>query len=574
MEISSEIKSTSVSTSQNTETDKPRLQEGASITAEIKNIKKDQVTLKLENGQTLTANVKGGTVQAGVGEVQNFTVHYENGKLTLELKQQPIAQMQKNAIMDLLMSLGLKPSPENLKKALALLDNQLPINKDNLQKLNQSMKLLGVEIGSKEISKATFFLKNDVPITAKNAEAVNNYSNGNTKILNQLENILKSVAQMPDGALKQNLLKALSGETQATTTSQPQSSQSQTAQTTQAPQAQQNTTPQTTATAQIVQTPTAAETIAKTSTETPTIKPEIKPETVSKFIAENPELAKKMSEAIKNNMPIKDTINLLKAELLKAEPQAQGELKETLKQALREIAKDSPEQLKLLEADEFFTEEASMKQDTKSVETRRSEIFENIRQKLRFNPENSNPKDIDKFLNELKEKIEAATQELHKNPSASNEKLLKEFTSIKENLEFTNHMKNNVFLQLPIVVHNHPTNGEIFIFNNKNNQKKSGNANSALVALDTVSMGRFEVYVQKQGRAVHCQFRLRDENVEKLVKANTAKLKDLLGSFNFTLESCSYKKLEEPFTLISEQTSILQQENSTSQNRMAFDYRT
>ena len=104
-------------------------------------------------------------------------------------------------------------------------------------------------------------------------------------------------------------------------------------------------------------------------------------------------------------------------------------------------------------------------------------------------------------------------------------------------------------MQLPIMVNHQAFNTALYVGKNSKKNKKSENNSSALIALDTAFMGHFETYVQKNGQAIRCQFRLENDRIEQLVRANIHKLDSLLREYQYALEAFTFLIGSEPFSL-------------------------
>ncbi|MCL2457077.1 MAG: flagellar hook-length control protein FliK, partial [Defluviitaleaceae bacterium] len=86
----------------------------------------------------------------------------------------------------------------------------------------------------------------------------------------------------------------------------------------------------------------------------------------------------------------------------------------------------------------------------------------------------------------------------------------------------------------------------------KDGKKSAGGSeiSSALIALDTAAMGRFETYVQKNSRAINCQFRLENDEIVRAVRENIHKLDALLRAGGYSLEHFSFLPPDEPYNLL------------------------
>ncbi len=171
---------------------------------------------------------------------------------------------------------------------------------------------------------------------------------------------------------------------------------------------------------------------------------------------------------------------------------------------------------------------------------------------LKFSPKNLDIKDLEEFLNNTKNKLEEALKTLENSKVPGAKELGEQLTVAKESMEFTSQLKENVFLQIPLSINSHETNGELLVFNNKAGGKnKNKKATSVIVGLDTENLGRFETYIKKEDKKIDLQFRLEDDRVINLVKSNMSSLEELLSAKNLKIESIQFKKIENPFTIIS-----------------------
>jgi len=176
-----------------------------------------------------------------------------------------------------------------------------------------------------------------------------------------------------------------------------------------------------------------------------------------------------------------------------------------------------------------------------------------LTQSLTFAMRNTEPKDADKFLNQMRERLDAATAELSKHTGPEAEKISRDVAQIKDNLDFMNQlgnqMKTAVYMQIPVPMQSGAATAELLVFRDKKAKNKGGSS-SALIGLDTAYLGRFEAFVQKIGGDVSCQFRLESERVEKLVRGKLPELGELLRAHGYTV-GFSFKQLDEKFTVLS-----------------------
>ena len=98
----------------------------------------------------LSENIYG---QSSDNNIQNEN-SYDTQNNTEIQKTQP-KRTEQSEIENTLKSLGFKTNDENVKMVNTLINNDLPITKSNLQKLNQTLKLMG-ENSEKELLEKIF----------------------------------------------------------------------------------------------------------------------------------------------------------------------------------------------------------------------------------------------------------------------------------------------------------------------------------------------------------------------------------------------------------------------------------
>ncbi len=178
--------------------------------------------------------------------------------------------------------------------------------------------------------------------------------------------------------------------------------------------------------------------------------------------------------------------------------------------------------------------------------------------------------EVDDFFQETTTKFEKLLQQLQTKDDDASKELFNKLVDTKDKMDFGNHIKNNVFLQLPLNINNHKTNGELTIFKDKR-KKGCKDVSSALISLDTKSLGIFETFVQKQNNNLNLQFRLENKNVEALVKKHLNDLKSTLNSLRYNIENISFKTAEQSFSIITAEKDLKQLELNVSSNNTTFD---
>lgn len=163
--------------------------------------------------------------------------------------------------------------------------------------------------------------------------------------------------------------------------------------------------------------------------------------------------------------------------------------------------------------------------------------------------------EIDDFFEETTTKFEKLLQELQKRGDDTSKELFDKLVNTKDKMDFSNHIKTNIFLQLPLNINEHKTNGELTIFKDKR-KKGTSEVSSALISLDTLNLGVFETFIQKHRNNVNLQFRLDNENVKKLVQENIEALHTTLSALRYNVESITFKTVEQSFSILNNENDL------------------
>lgn len=102
-----------------------------------------------------------------------------------------------------LQAYGFKVTEENMAMLALMLDNAIPLTKENVMRMNQALKL------TDSPEKALFLLQNGIRLTQANAEQLDGLTEGRTRITEQLTRLLEAVAELKDPGLRSQLLRIL-----------------------------------------------------------------------------------------------------------------------------------------------------------------------------------------------------------------------------------------------------------------------------------------------------------------------------------------------------------------------------
>lgn len=555
----------------------------AELKGEIVNMSKDSVSIKLPGGDVVSGKMDS-FPDAKIGDMVKFTATTgQDGEHTLHVLSKSMTEAKNAMTLNALTAANLKPTQENIKLVNILLESNLPINKESLMSLSNVVKYSGAA----ELPKALFLLKNNILPTMPAMERLGEYINNNIKLSSQLEQLAKSIMEMPDGAEKQKLLAVLSealGEAEATAGESPAEKTLQNA------GKDGNTTdglpqkaPNATETAANAQAPTSAN-LAEQLKTTPL---------GTEFFRTVFEGAAEAAEHLKNHPLPKEAQQLLEA--------SAGELKEQLGQLSESIkdgsitkeqatdllkalpggeklvaALDTDDKLKsflltLAEKDGTLEESTQKATDARELIDRGAK---KIAQRLSFSLDGAvSEEKLEKVFDGLKDKLSLIAKTLDGGKDADH--IRQNMEDIKDNLKFVDRFKNDPFMQIPLVLNEQQKQAELFVFSGKHGKNKKKLSQSALLSLDLASLGHFETYIRRDDRSIACQFRLADEEISDLVRAHIDKLDALLKEKGYRLDNISFVQTDEKFTLSDNEPNAEEDTLSAEERlgRFSFDSR-
>ena len=176
------------------------------LKGEIKDLNQDSAVVELPDGTRLSGKLSGNS-QVKIGLEITFSTKYEDGKLVMQVEEEPISDSQKKLFSDVLKSNGFKETPENLKMLQDMIEHNMPLRKESISKYNQTLKAVGTE----NVPKAIFFIENDIRAGLKNTEILDGYLSGETKFSKQLSELSRLIADLEPSPTKDELLTRFAG---------------------------------------------------------------------------------------------------------------------------------------------------------------------------------------------------------------------------------------------------------------------------------------------------------------------------------------------------------------------------
>lgn len=164
--------------------------------------------------------------------------------------------------------------------------------------------------------------------------------------------------------------------------------------------------------------------------------------------------------------------------------------------------------------------------------------------------------ELNNYSENFTKKLNNIQSEINSVQSPVSNEISSEIKNIMNNLEFSSQFKDTTYFQIPIIINNNQTTAELYIFKNKTKNKNS-KSSSAVLSLDLAFLGHFEAYISKAERNISCQFKTENKNIEKLISSKISDLNNALKNYNYNLKQVTFKELDEKFTVISKEPSLI-----------------
>lgn len=175
---------------QNSQTsDLLKLLSGDVFSGKILNIINNQVQINVGDGQIINARL-GESMNFNIGDNIIFQVKDNNGK-QITIKPMQLRDQSLEIVGKALESADLQPTERNIQIVKALIDNQMPIDKQSINNIiSQLNQYKGVDIDS-----LVLLNKYEIPVNQESINGFFDYSTGNHKLSQAVENIATQIPE-------------------------------------------------------------------------------------------------------------------------------------------------------------------------------------------------------------------------------------------------------------------------------------------------------------------------------------------------------------------------------------------
>ena len=544
------------------------LSKGQVFSGQVTNISPGELTLELENGQTMTAKYDNNS-ELSIGDGARFKVIDRNdGQITIKTLQS--GNTLENVVYKALDASGLPFSPKNEELITALLKNEYPVSKQMINgMLQQSLK-------NPDISMTNLVLMNKagLDINPESTKMFEMYSNGRTEfaaatkqnfndMLGMIEGLLADgnvegsatiAAKMLDifniGKEPDELVLALAAndDTNSTVTMADNLAlilDNITSDKTTLPNSDLIDDKDKTGTAYL-------------STDSPVssiLNEEQRLEIFTLFENADTEVdAAKLQNLIKGSINISDL-----SELLKTLPEAeQAKLEPMMKQVTDFVGKELtvsddvlagflPESATLGEAAEHIKNlltTTSVPPEIKQALLRSDDFHKTLKMLMHtdwtLSAEELTEKDaVTNLYKRMDEQIDRLKSLADNTSGSASAKLSADLGQTKQNMNFMNDMKQIYnFVELPIRMNGQTATGDLYVYSDKHRKRISGeNGISCLLHLDMASLGRMNIRIELNEGQVSTRFFLKDDDSGKLIAKHLSELDAAMTKQGFTPRS-------------------------------------
>ncbi len=155
--------------------------------------------------------------------------------------------------------------------------------------------------------------------------------------------------------------------------------------------------------------------------------------------------------------------------------------------------------------------------------------------------------DIDKTLGKIAKSIEFLQNLMYSVDGSSNTEIEKALKDLMSSLEFQNQMnKNNLVLQLPIMMSEYAKNLQLFVMNQKKGSKKIDPKDmSLLLNIDTKNMENVNIYISVKNNKAAIKFGVKEQKHRTIIENRSNDLIDLMQEVGYDIKNLSFRVDEE-----------------------------
>ena len=483
---------------------------GQLIKGKVLDLRDCDIRLLLSDGSILKGTIDP-TIPLTIGEQATLIVEQNTDKLYLRLQPKDVFDSYDTTIDKALEEAMLPKNEKNLTVVHTLLKYGMSIDKNNILSMLRQSSMF------REISIETLAIMNkyQIPMTQTNATQLEIYRNYEFRLLNQSEQLTALIK------------KALTDDTKPESISQFMKS----LQIARVASFEDGLTPITQGFEQTSPPPDIIHDNMSSATQNPLWKADVHTD-----INSNVNVNVNIKEASHVNSSQSDTTTLLTSHNPTEDYHQNPNMSQQVKSSLvNSDISNVPNSMLFL--DPFNPK------DMQLLEQWLSDKFTLSLDKLR--QQDSIPKfyeEVESLLNQLQSIFKEQWKD---NTTEAKSNVLSQLTQMKENLDFIKTMNQLYgYVQLPMMLTEHTTHGELFVYTNKKQLRTENGEVSVLLHLDMSYLGPIDVHLSLIGRQVKAKISLEEESSLNLVKQHLPDLETALQKKGFQIIT-QFEKLEQ-----------------------------
>lgn len=479
--------------------------QGQLLRGQVLDLRAKQIMVLLENGATVTARTEG-TLNLSIGQNARFLVaQTTEDQILLKLAQEE-TQEENPMIEKALAAANIIRTDRNVAIVTELLAHQQPVTEKNIR------HYLSLSTKHPELPVKNLILMDlhHIPVTKENVEQFSNYHDRNGKLLTQAQAMLKGLTEtidkLPEGTLKQETLQELAKLMEHGSAAGSSASDHA-----------RNSLPDNVLDA-------LPKTNVVTENGTTSTNPLIAQTTQRSGSAEGTFSASEAAfpdnqtgTAVPANP---DGVSDMSQDFLAAQQQLQNTA----------TTSDTPSDTTSSIIHKLLSERTDRPD--------RDSIMKEFLNSFLLEPEDiADPEKVQKYYNELNEKLDKLEQLTQKLAESTKEPASEAPKQMRSNLSFMESI-NQVFpyVQLPLKFREAPAHGELYVYEKKRALKPSDTL-SALLHLELENLGTTDIFVTLSGHHVTTRFSMTDKESGDLIRSEMPKLTEALAAKGYTLQS-------------------------------------
>ncbi len=509
-----------------------QLKEGQTVKGEVIDSGRGHVTIKLDNGDVMSAKLLG-TNHYAIGDQVSLIVEEAEGESVVLSGGEQGEKGLLDRLTTILKEADLPGTDSNISILRHMIEQKMPVDKESLR----HMVRLTQKFPEASQKMLTFLQKNDLPVSERSIAQMQLLSDGEQPLLKSMANLISELSY-------EDISKAIvsdKGSDQLVLLDQLMSSiNSDDA----AVAAQKDLTkmiqltelksmmpvPMDTSQQDII----ANEEIISNEPPIDSFKPISGEVTVGEIV-----MSKDLSL-------LEDILHKAQSDLLES-GQGNGKLFPGSESTLSNVS--------MIQLNEWLLVQESIPESLRTFlgELKASASYRSLARSLLLSDMNVVEKsEVNRWFNETQDRLSRVLSMVGED-EATGEQVRSSVSDVRTTLDIMNGLQNAYqFLHLPLFADDQLTNAELYIMDRTKGRKDDRESLTALIRLDMLNLGQTDIYVRKTDKNVDVQFYLEDVNQLEVVRSKVHDLHNQLRSKGFNVIGVTVQSMEKSFQIMED----------------------